>query len=275
MATFLFWNLNKRPLLHQVATLCHEHAVDVLILAESGLSAAALLETLNKTQSSKFSFPSSGAPSRLSFFIRYPQQSFESVSDSPHVAIRRFIPPIGVEILIAAVHLPSKLHTTNEDQAQNSFLVSQAIEEAETRVGHTRTVMVGDFNMNPFESGVVGAAGLHAVSDRQIALRGDRTVLGKQYRFFYNPMWGRMGDASQGPPGTYYFNTSTYVNFFWNIFDQVLVRPELLKFFPDERLAVLSEVNEQSLLSPTGIPDTALGSDHLPLLFAIEIEKGI
>jgi hypothetical protein len=35
MATFLFWNLNKRPLLNQVATLCHEHKVDVLVLAES------------------------------------------------------------------------------------------------------------------------------------------------------------------------------------------------------------------------------------------------
>lgn len=275
MAMFLFWNLNRRPLLHQVAALCHEHNVDVLILAESRLSTVELLGVLNSGQRSQFRLPSFAPPSRLSFFIRYPRRSLKPVYDDGHVAIRRLIPPIGFEILVVAVHLPSKLYSTETDQTLNSPRVSQAIERAEAKVGHTRTVVVGDFNMNPFESGVVGAAGFHAVSDRQTALRGKRTVLGKQYRFFYNPMWGRMGDTSQGPPGTYHFTTSTYVNFFWNTFDQVLVRPELLEFFPDERLAVLSKVKEQSLLSPTGIPDTALGSDHLPLLFAVEIEKGI
>ena len=275
MATFLFWNLNKKPLLNQISTLCHEHNVDVLILAESALSKVELLEAINKGQRSQFRVPSFAPPSRLSFFIRYPQRSFKPVYDSGHVAIRRLIPPIGLEILLVAVHLPSKLHSTETDQALNAPLVAQAIEEAETKVRHTRTVVVGDFNMNPFESGVVGATGFHAVLDRQTALREERTVRGKRYRFFYNPMWGRMGDTSQGPPGTYYFNTSGYVNFFWNTFDQVLVRPELLKFFPDERLAVLSQVNEQTLLSPTGIPDTTIGSDHLPLLFAVEIEKGL
>lgn len=276
MATFLFWNLNKRPLLNQVATLCHEHKIDVLILAESGLSTVELLEALNGGQRSQFKVPSFVPPSsRLSFFIRYPQRSFKPVYDDGHVSIRRLIPPIGFEILVVAVHLPSKLHYKETDQTLNSPLVSQAIERAETTVGHTRTVVVGDFNMNPFETGIVGATGFHAVLDRQTALRGERTVQGKQYRFFYNPMWGRMGDTSQGPPGTYYFNTSAYVNFFWNTFDQVLVRPELLEFFPDERVVVLSKVDEQSLLSSRGIPDTALGSDHLPLLFAVEIEKGI
>lgn len=274
MATFLFWNINRRPLLHQVATLCHEHRVDVLILAESGLSTEELREVLNSGQRSQFRVPSFAPLSRLSFFIRYPRRSLKPVYDDGHVAIRRLVPPVGFEILIVAVHLPSKLYYTETDQTLNSPLVARAIERAEAKFGHTRTVVVGDFNMNPFESGIVGATGFHAVSDRKTALRGERTVQGKQYRFFYNPMWGRLGDTSQGPPGTYHFNTSNYVNFFWNTFDQVLIRPELLEFFPDERLAVLSKVKEQSLLSSTGIPDTAHGSDHLPLLFAVDIEKG-
>jgi Endonuclease/Exonuclease/phosphatase family len=273
MATFLFWNLNRKPLLTQVVALCHEHDVDVLILAESVLSAEELREALNSGQRSQFQIPAVAPPSRLSFFMRYPRQSLRPVYDDGRIAIRRFLPPSGFEILIVAVHLPSKLHGTETDQTLNAPLISRVIDRAEAKVGHTRTVVVGDFNMNPFEPGLVGATGFHAVSDRRTAQRRTRTVSGKQYRFFYNPMWGRMGETSPGPPGTYYFNTSRYINFFWNTFDQVLVRPELLKFFPDERLAVLSKVKDQSLLSPTGIPDTTQGSDHLPLLFAVDIEE--
>ena len=63
MATFLFWNLNKKPLLCQIATLCHEHKVDVFILAESGLSTVELLEALNGGQRAQFRVPSFSLPS--------------------------------------------------------------------------------------------------------------------------------------------------------------------------------------------------------------------
>jgi len=274
MATFLFWNLNRKPLQDQIVTLCREHRVDILILAESELSRVALLEALNGGQRAKFKMPFN-LSARLSFFIRYPSRCLKSVRDDGGVAVRQFIPPIGLDMLLVAVHLPSKLYSSESDLAFESTRVAEVIKEAEGKVGHSRTIIVGDFNMNPFEPGVIGARGLHAVMDRRIALQGDRTIQGERYRFFYNPMWGRLGDKSKGPPGTYYFNTSNYVNFFWNIFDQVLVRPELLGFFPDDRLEVLSTVGERSLLSSTGIPDRSFGSDHLPLLFEVEVEKGI
>jgi len=117
-------------------------------------------------QRAQFRVPSFSIPSSLFFFICYPRRSLKPVYDDGYVVIRRFIPPIGFEVLIVAVHLPSKLYNANEDQAQHSSRVLQTIEEAEAKVRHTQTVDVGDFNMNPFESGVVGAAGLHVVSDR-------------------------------------------------------------------------------------------------------------
>ena len=59
--------------------------------------------------------------------------------------------------------------------------------EQEQQAGHPRTVLVGDFNMNPFESGMVGAAALHSAMSRQVWSRGSRTVKGHEYPFFYNP----------------------------------------------------------------------------------------
>jgi len=39
MTTFLFWNINKQPILELIVSLVREHNVDVLILAESELMA--------------------------------------------------------------------------------------------------------------------------------------------------------------------------------------------------------------------------------------------
>ncbi len=254
--------------------LCHTHDVDILILAESEIYGPHLLLTLNKGRPRKFCTPFELSP-RLSFFIRYPSDCLKPVSDGGGVAIRRFRPPVGLEILLGAMHLPSKLHYDDVDQMSLSHRAADAIQQAERRVGHARTVVVGDLNMNPFEPGVAGADGFHGIMDKRIARRGARTVQGKSRRFFYNPMWGHMGDASKGPPGTYYYDSSKQVNLYWHTFDQVMVRPDLLDFFPDDRLEVLAGVGDQPLLSPRGTPDKSVGSDHLPLLFDIEIEKGI
>ena len=57
MLTFLFWNLNGQPLGSMVASLAHEHDVDVLMLAECSLPASELLTELNRGQVRKFTLP--------------------------------------------------------------------------------------------------------------------------------------------------------------------------------------------------------------------------
>ncbi|MHC4430644.1 MAG: hypothetical protein ACYTBS_02275, partial [Planctomycetota bacterium] len=108
--------------------------------------------------------------------------------------------------------------------------------------------------MNPFEHGIVGAAGIHAVSDRSIAARGTRKVGGEDRRFFYNPMWSYFGDVSPGPPGTYFYDTGTQVNLYWNIFDQVLILAE--SKIPDMDLirSLYSEDSPRFSLAPPGLP---------------------
>ncbi len=124
--------------------------------------------------------------------------------------------------------------------------------------------------MNPFETGVVSAAGMHAVMDRNVAQRGTRIVQDREYPFFYNPMWRFFGDGTPGPSGTCYYPRSEHKVYFWNIFDQVLVRPALLDRFRLDDLAVIDHTGEESLLTETGIPSRKLGSDHLPVLFGLD-----
>jgi hypothetical protein len=110
--------------------------------------------------------------------------------------------PLKKELLLAAMHLESKLHRSDVHRWGKARDVSTTIRQVESELGISRTVLVGDLNMNPFDMGVILADGLHAVMTRDIARKKDRPIGDKRYPFFYNPMWGRFGDTTNGPPGT-------------------------------------------------------------------------
>jgi len=271
MTNFLFWNLNKKPIQNLIAALADERSIDVLILAECDIGITELLVALNTGQTVKYSLAFS--PSRrLLILSRFPRNSIKPLWDDQFLSIRKISPPVGIDILLVAAHLSSKLFQDADDQALTTTRFARIIENQESIVGHRRTVVVGDLNMNPFEPGVAGGEALHAVMDKRTALRISSVIGGHERRFFYNPMWGRLGDGSVGPPGTYYRQSSKQVNYFWNTFDQVLLRPELIDSFGDEHFKVVTTVRATSLLR-NGIPDVVVGSDHLPLVFGLDLTR--
>ena len=149
--------------------------------------------------------------------------------------------------------------------------VADAIRDAEDRVGHENSLIMGDLNMDPYEDGVTAADCLHGVMDKNIALQFARTVDGKSRTFFYNPMWDRLGDETNGPPGTY-FRRGGQISAFWHTFDQVLLRPSLLAYYSPSALRVITNIGSRDLLQGGRI-DRAL-SDHLPVLLSLNLERG-
>ena len=141
------------------------------------------------------------------------------------------------------------------------------IRRVEDEIGNYHTLLVGDFNMNPFDSGMVAAQHFHAVMTKLQARGERRTVQAEQYRYFYNPMWGNFGDRTDGPAGTYYLSSSKPIQYFWNIYDQVLLRPALMDHLTE--LEVLTHDGVEPLVTSGGLPQKNGGSDHLPLLFRL------
>lgn len=270
MTTILFWNINKKPLLKEIVFLCHANEVDILVLAECELSDVSILQAINPNLERKYLAPFNPS-SYLSFFYRYTPQYISLVRDEGRTAIRRISPPIGNDFILVALHLPSKLRMQDKEQVFECVRVTELIKEAENRIGHDRTLVIGDFNMNPFETGVVGADGFHAMIDRNIAKKGSRKVQGKDCKYFYNPMWKLMGDNTHGSLGTYYYQSSGHINYFWNTFDQVLLRPSLLDYFKSEDLSIISQVGDKSLLKNNKIDKSF--SDHLPIMIKLDIER--
>jgi endonuclease/exonuclease/phosphatase (EEP) superfamily protein YafD len=272
MLTVLFWNLNGRPLHPLVVSLAQKEAVDIIVLAECEVPYSDLLSTLNAGNFRKYVMPFSPSP-RLQILTSLPYKSLKPVHDSGSISVRRVVPPLGEDLLLVAVHLASKSFQDSTEQTFGIVRLARIIEEAEEKVQHNRTLIIGDLNLNPFEPGVVSADGLHGVMTRKIALGAGRVVDGVRRKFFYNPMWSRFGDNSDGPAGTYYYRGTTQMVYFWNIFDQVLLRPDLLPYFRDEDLSVIAKIADVSLLSRAGLPDKSVGSDHLPILIRLSLNR--
>jgi hypothetical protein len=270
MVSFLFWNLNQKPLESAISNLATHYLIDVLMLVESSISPGKMLTMLNHKNTSFHYSPSIGCE-KVEVFARFINQFVRPVYETDRLTVRHLCLPGTIDLLLAIVHFPSKLHWDESSQMMECVELSNSIKEAEAQIGHSNTILVGDLNMNPFENGMVSANGLHAVMTKRIAEKRKRIVQSKAFPFFHNPMWSLFGDMTPGPPGTYFYSTSAHRVFFWNIFDKVLIRPNLLARFDTESLRVLESDGVISLLSSNGSPDRNNASDHLPLFFKLEI----
>jgi exonuclease III len=269
---FLCWNLNKRPLHQLVADLVRSKQVDIVVLLECTVSVAEVLKALMTATGDIFHYSDSPAQMKtIQVFTRFSHQFIRPVEESHRYSIRHLAPPAQTDLLLAVVHFPSKLYWTDDSQSQECNVLAKMIDSAERRIGHFRTVLLGDLNMNPFEKGIVGTMGLNATMVRSQALKELRTVQKQKYRFFYNPMWRHFGDGQNAPPGTYHYDSHQHVTYFWNMFDQVLVRPSLIGNIETDGVQIINSVGSVSLLTPEGTPDVSVGSDHLPLLFSMKL----
>ena len=268
MTRFLFWNLNRRELHGFVARLARQENADVVILAECPTSPAQLLEDLN-AEAPYYQY-APGNCGHLLFFTRFESSLLTPLWESHRVSIRRLALPRRKSILVAAAHLPSKLNFSEESLLVESVHLAQSIDEVETSEGHQRTILLGDMNMNPFEAGMVIAGGLHAVMNRHVASRKTRTVQHRKYKYFYNPMWGHFGDSGEAG-GTFYYEGADALCYYWNLFDQVLLRPDLLEGFAPENVRIPTSIRGFSLLQEDGQPDKETISDHLPVTLELKL----
>ena len=213
----------------------------------------------------------SGLCKRVQIYTSFASENVEPLDEDNRYTTRRITLPGGFDILLVAVHLVSKLHSEPLTQAMNCCQLARTIQRLEEKtVGHNRTLLVGDLNMNPFEEGVVAARSLNAVLSAEIARTNFRRFKKDRYPYFYNPMWSCFGEDSAVGSGTYFYrNSANDVCYYWNAFDQVLVRPALMDYFRLESLKVIDSDGRGSLLSTRrGIRRPQL-SDHLPLSFSL------
>lgn len=270
LVSFLFWNVFKQPLETRIARIAAAHSNDVIMLAECEMEPSVLLAALNATGTEAYHYPINLSP-KIRIFTRFPEAMLtDQYNDvTGRLTIRRLRLPSAKDIFLSVVHMASKINFSDEEQSNFAASIAREINRVEALYGNDRSILVGDFNMNPFDKGIIGAHGFHAVMTKQQARKLPRTVQGTKYGYFYNPMWGHFGDRTDGPSGTYYLSSSRPHQYFWNMYDQVLLRPSLMDKLKD--LEILDSDGVEPLVTSDGRPHKINASDHLPLLFRLEL----
>lgn len=265
MPTVLLWNVQRRPLGSHIIELVGRHDVDLVVLIEppeDRTTLAAAVASLNFSPVPSQARFAVHARTGLFTFDRLTLAGTGSRADAWRVGLRT---APSWETLFVAIHGLDRRNSSVAGQALFFATVAAEVRRFEREIGHSRTVVFGDFNSNPFEEPVESVRGLHAINARAIGGRPFRSVQGTDYPFFFNPMWGRFGTA--GPAATYHYNGGEPHEHLWHMLDQVVVRPEMLPYFPEERVRVLDAAGAMPLLTRTGLPGGSNSSDHLPLVF--------
>ena len=134
--------------------------------------------------------------------------------------------------------------------------------------------------MNPFDGGLIEVDALHAVMTRKLAVSVQNLESRSGRTPFYNPMWSCFGDcpthaiaanpSASRPAGTFFFyKTDDLVNHFWNMYDQVLLRPLLMDSLV--ALEILASDGQESLVTDEGRPRGRIFTDHLPIYFELDL----
>jgi hypothetical protein len=267
---FLFWNISGKDLATSAAELARTHDTDLLILAESRTTPARILRALNRGPELRWAFAPTPLPLKngLQMYVRGASSFVIPKFDLPRVSIRQVQFPASAPITLAIAHLQSPMYLSEDDRASAAAQIVSVIRQIEVEVGHTRTVVVGDLNMDPFSKGLVSADAFNAVMTRHIASGESRSIANQPYYFFFNPTWHLFSDGDSRPAATYYYRNPGFSSLNWHVYDQVLIRPRLMAAFDVSELEVLDNSASGPLHDGEGYPRL---SDHFPIKFKLSI----
>jgi hypothetical protein len=279
MANFGFWNVNSLWDLETnlgvipglAAELAEERSLDVLFLIECAIPVESLMAAF-RGRSNYYSIPCGKRFKVLATFNPKFMQLLELPVPDDRFDIWHLTLPLQEDVLLSVVHGPDKRNNSLEKQGLFMQQVVAALSYCERKIGHDRSIVLGDFNANPFEPPVTSVFGMNAVVSQAIAQGGPRLIRKRSYPYFYNPMWNLLGDPGRGSaPGTYYYRGSDTNELYWHMLDQVVIRPTLLKRFDVSNLDIITAVGTRQLTRANGTPDSARFSDHLPVVFGVDL----
>ena len=261
---YLFWNTHKNidinPILRDLIT---ENCISIVVLAEYTADINDLIRLLYDSGVIMEHIPTVGCDrihilGRIDFHIE-PQLQTDYAS----------IQVIGRDTILCCVHLNSQIYS--DHVSRREIVIEQIINDIlklENGLNTTNTIIVGDFNINPYDNSCVNARYFHGIPIYEDAMRESRNIAGKEFRMFYNPIWNFLGDFKE-PYGTYYRSAADTFNPYWHIYDQVIIRPSLRSRFVDENLKIITGSANVSLLDKNKHPNHSI-SDHLPITFEIK-----
>jgi hypothetical protein len=273
IVNFLFWNLKERPITDLVCSLCANRQVDVAVFAECGVPPSEFAERISNLTGITYRVTDSQSHRLVVLVNESAVECSEFYVNATGRLSLKSVQAGSVRFVLAVVHLKSEVGWNESELSDEACAVADDLRSALALRPKSGLCVVGDFNMQPFERGMVVHKGFFSFMARSSLSAELRTIQGREYRPLYNPMWGCFGDRTPGPAGTFFRRDASPVCYDWHIVDQVLFSAELLPFLANLG-EIVERVGDVSLIDRNDRPSN-FGSDHLPIMFTLDVPDSL
>jgi len=256
----LFWNLKGNNLTSYIEQLINEHNPDIAVFAEYGSVDFHQIEV--DTHNSYRHIIGIGGCDKVTILLKSTIPILFTHEQSRYVI---FSFEYGEEYYsLAGIHLQDRWSTDTATRLVTIRRLIQDISNVESRCGSKRTVVIGDFNANPYDDELLLADAFNAVLFKDVIKQSETCkVADNTFRRFYNPILNYISEFTK----TYgsFHNTNGANSPIWHCLDQVIVSKALCDQISN--VQYLKRIGTQTLMARVK-PNSAI-SDHLPLLVDI------
>ena len=286
MITAITWNTGKKNtelLQKAIKDLLNDHYPDIFVFQEC---LGAYVNEILSDSYEEVPYPGSGIDRRVRLFLK--KQVFIRYSIIPELNNKLLFVHLKrisgkEEFNLTCVHFYSKLNGTQREQMWKNSSIHDLINYLEEfRSNNNKTMMIGDFNYNPYETDLsdphlFNAYNCRIVIDNMLHSLNEED----ENKTWYNPMWNFLGDHNfivndrHETSGSFYLYNKGEVPL-WNLFDGVLLRPGLMDSLDFYESGILTKTRNLNFIKPFTIRtdesfiDEDL-PDHLPFKAAIKI----
>lgn len=261
MLSILFWNLKRNAVEDYIVNCIVENNIDIAVFAEfDGIDFAKIKNSLGKMYCRILTVQDDRKVTMIAkttISIKAVQQQNRYSVYSVETAVKNYI--------LVAVHLEDKRNYKSAERIETIKYLVADIEQTETLLKCSNTVVIGDFNANPYDEELLSKYAFNAVLFKSIINKNELTnPKSLKKKRFYNPILHYISEDTE-MYGSFY-HEKEYITPYWYCLDQVLVRKSLADKV--EHIEYLRKINTQDLIENT-VPNSKI-SDHLPLLVNLQ-----
>lgn len=258
----LFWNLGKNDNSRYLAQCINERQIDLAILSE--YKNLDISYTLRKLNNKYRHIPGMGGCDKITMLalknidicVRREQTRYVLYSIEKNGAS---------DLIVVGTHLQDRRNCGSAQRIETAGRLMNDLMNLEKTSRCKRSIVVGDFNANPYDDELLQMNSFHAVLFKDVIKAAEtRTVDGIRYRRLYNPILHFLSEDTKNY-GSYY-NTQGSCTSTWHCLDQALVSKALVDAVGS--LEYLRAIGDNALVACQG-PKKKI-SDHLPLFIQIK-----
>ncbi|WP_123922184.1 exonuclease/endonuclease/phosphatase family protein [Flavobacterium plurextorum] len=176
-----------------------------------------------------------------------------------------------LDLHIVSVHLPSQMF-----QHQNALkcFIRDVRNEIDSKIGNSNLkniIIIGDFNVNPFEPALIEFDGFGATNSTNFRRKISHLSTNSEKILYYNPTW-KLYEKNHFPGSKYFARPSgsSFDILEHHLLDQVLISRNLLFNIESEKIDFI--VHSKKNIFFDNLKNKILISDHLPLSFEFELK---